>query len=52
MIRDAVKMVACVDGLDFDSLMNMPYDQFVFVRSVVIQITNERRRASRTMSRA
>lgn len=44
-MRDAVSMVAVLEGCSYTELMNLPMDEFLEVRSNVMRITEERKNA-------
>lgn len=45
-------MITVVDGLDFNSLMDMHFDVYMEVRKNVIEISNKRQSEIRSMKRA
>lgn len=51
MIREAVNMVAAVEGLNYSELMNLPFDEFIEVRDNVVNICNKRNASMRSMKR-
>lgn len=44
-------MVASIDGLDFNTLMNLPFDEYLIVRGTVIEISEKRKGESKSMRR-
>ena len=45
-------MIATIDGLSYDVLMNLPMDEFIEVRNNVIRISRAREQAMKGRKRA
>lgn len=48
-MRDAVAMIAVLEGCGYRELMDLPMDEFLLVRSQVIKIVEDRKAAARKL---